>query len=273
MIGVENNLDTLGNLIKEARKARNLTVEKLSELTKIKLANLEAMEEDRFEQIAAPTYAKGFLKIVARALDLNEAELLKLYEQRYPQKPKQVIFITENPTARKPRPKKGNRKIVYSLAVLSAFLIGGFWIASSDNPETKPAEKTETAAPKTAPETPAQETAAETSKTAKPEPTAAKPEESSVPAAAAVPADPAVRVEIEALSDVWVKVIADEKLIFENTVRQNEKEEWTAQQKVALRVGRPTDVVLRVNGKPVDLKRQKKPVNLLITPDEVKKYD
>ena len=262
MIGVENNLETLGNLIKEARKARNLTIEKLSELTKIKIANLEAMEEDRFEQIAAPTYAKGFLKIVARLLNLNELELIKQYDARYPQKPKQVLYFAENPTARKPRKKRGSRKIWVWMASAVILLSAWIWLSPKEKPESKPVEnekKSETALP---------------TDTVSTKSSSVKVEGAPVVNAGAISTPViALRVQIQALSDVWVKVTADDKLVFENTVRQNQQEEWTGQEKVAIRVGRPTDVVLTVNGKPYDLTGQKKPVNLLITPGEVKKYD
>lgn len=75
--------DSLGSQLKEAREAQNLSIQELHEITKIKVDHLIAMEEDRFEGIAAPVYAKGFLKICAETLNLNAQSLIDQYNELY----------------------------------------------------------------------------------------------------------------------------------------------------------------------------------------------
>jgi len=75
--------ETLGTQLKEAREAMNLSINELHAITKIKESHLEALEADRFDEIAAPVYAKGFIKICAEALGLNAQSLLDQYKKLY----------------------------------------------------------------------------------------------------------------------------------------------------------------------------------------------
>ena len=59
-----------------------MTLEELSEVTKIPRASLEAIEEERFEALPGPVFVKGFLRCCARALDVDgDAVIDLLYEQ------------------------------------------------------------------------------------------------------------------------------------------------------------------------------------------------
>jgi hypothetical protein len=71
-----------GRLIALERVRRGLSVEQLSLLTKIPRAQLEALESDRFDQLAGPVFVKGFLRCCARALRIEEDLVFgMLYEQ------------------------------------------------------------------------------------------------------------------------------------------------------------------------------------------------
>lgn len=252
-MATENNLETIGTLLKEGRKFKNLSLEKLSELTKIKLSNLEALEEDRFDQIAAPTYAKGFLKIVAKTLDLSDAELAKMYDARYPQKSKQVIFISENRTAHKPKPWRPKKKIIWFAVVgLGAFAVLLLIVGRSKN-------------------VPDEKNAAPAASVTEPVVSAKRALLANAGAAPLQPkAVPALSVKIKAQADVWIRVLTDGKLVFESNIPKNKEEEWAAREKLNIRIARPTDVAVSVNGKELDLSLLKKPVNLVVTQTEVK---
>lgn len=86
----EVNIQTLGAQLKEAREAKNLSLQELHILTKIKESYLEAMEADQLGELPASVYAKGFLKICAEVLDLNGENLLTQYRRVYPEKENKV---------------------------------------------------------------------------------------------------------------------------------------------------------------------------------------
>ncbi|HUQ53075.1 MAG TPA: RodZ domain-containing protein [Gammaproteobacteria bacterium] len=70
---------TLGEMLRGARLAHDLTVEQLSTELRIEARQLNALEENRFEQIGVPVFVKGYLKQYGQRLGLDVRELLALY--------------------------------------------------------------------------------------------------------------------------------------------------------------------------------------------------
>lgn len=71
-------LDTAGQILSRAREAQGLTRAQIAELTKIPERHLLAIEENNFAALPARTYAVGFSRNYARALGVDEAEILCL---------------------------------------------------------------------------------------------------------------------------------------------------------------------------------------------------
>jgi cytoskeleton protein RodZ len=69
----------VGEALRKARTERGIELSEVERVTKIREKFLQAMEEDRWDALPAPAYARGFLSIYARYLDLDEAALLDRY--------------------------------------------------------------------------------------------------------------------------------------------------------------------------------------------------
>jgi cytoskeleton protein RodZ len=70
---------TLGEMLRGARLANDLTLEQLSTELRIEAKQLNALEENRFEQIGVPVFVKGYLKQYGQRLGLDVPDLLALY--------------------------------------------------------------------------------------------------------------------------------------------------------------------------------------------------
>ena len=70
----------IGLALKEGRLARGLEIGDIARSTCISAHYLKAMEEGRFQTIPN-VFDKGYLKLYARALDLDTKPLLALFEQ------------------------------------------------------------------------------------------------------------------------------------------------------------------------------------------------
>jgi cytoskeleton protein RodZ len=70
---------TLGEMLRTARLAHDLTVEQLSTELRIEAKQLTALEENRFEQIGVPVFVKGYLKQYGQRLGVDVRDLLALY--------------------------------------------------------------------------------------------------------------------------------------------------------------------------------------------------
>ena len=68
--------ETIGQQLKAARTARNLTLEKVTQVTHIQARLLEAMEADDFEILPSPVQARAFLRTYAGFLELSLDEMI-----------------------------------------------------------------------------------------------------------------------------------------------------------------------------------------------------
>jgi cytoskeleton protein RodZ len=69
-------MPTVAERLRGAREAKNLTVEQIADLTKIRTDRVRALEEGKFEAFSATIYIRGSVKAYARALKLEEASLM-----------------------------------------------------------------------------------------------------------------------------------------------------------------------------------------------------
>jgi cytoskeletal protein RodZ len=69
-------MSTVAEQLRAAREAKNLTVEQVADLTKIRTDHIRALEEGDFDVFSAPIYIRGSVKNYASALKLDTAALL-----------------------------------------------------------------------------------------------------------------------------------------------------------------------------------------------------
>ena len=65
--------------LKAIRQSRGLTLKDVSSSTRISPQNLKAIEEQRFELLPEPIYARAFIDMYAGALDVDGKKILSLY--------------------------------------------------------------------------------------------------------------------------------------------------------------------------------------------------
>ena len=129
-------MDSLGGYFRGEREAQGLTFEQLAASTKIQEFYLEALEEERFNLLPEKVFAKGFVRIYARALGLDEEEALRrfsasaaFYYQSEEEEQKQVIQREEDD-----RKGKADRNAVFILT--GVVLIGLVFIVSREQPSS-----------------------------------------------------------------------------------------------------------------------------------------
>jgi cytoskeleton protein RodZ len=69
-----------GDLLLAARKSRGLSQGKVAESLNLDKAQVCALEENRFEDLGAPVFARGHLRKYARLVDLDPAEVMRAYD-------------------------------------------------------------------------------------------------------------------------------------------------------------------------------------------------
>jgi cytoskeleton protein RodZ len=98
-------MPTLGQTLKAAREKQGLTTSALAALTRIKVQHIEAVEQEQFSRIAAPMYARGFIKLYAEQVGLDPAPLIQEYNERF--HPVEKVSLVPDPAVPAPAASPG----------------------------------------------------------------------------------------------------------------------------------------------------------------------
>lgn len=119
---------TLGERIKRVRHKKRISLSKMEGLTKIRSRYIEAIERGEYQMLPGDIYIKGFLKTIAKVLNMDGNNLIGLYKEETSGKEyKNTIFdrmkgITEAKFIITPK------LIFIFFGIMIIFLIGGyFW--------------------------------------------------------------------------------------------------------------------------------------------------
>jgi hypothetical protein len=78
-------METVGDYLKKEREGKNISLRKVSRLTKISEHYLEYLEKDDYEKLPQGPYITGYISSYARLIGGNADEALKLYASRQKQ--------------------------------------------------------------------------------------------------------------------------------------------------------------------------------------------
>ena len=74
-----------GPVLRRIRMSRGVELEEISVLTKVNELYLQFIEANRYDDLPAPVYLKGFLRVFAQCLKLDPRQVTESYMQRYHQ--------------------------------------------------------------------------------------------------------------------------------------------------------------------------------------------
>lgn len=136
-------IEGLGKKFQEARLARNLTLDEAARMTKIRPSRLAEIEADDFSQFPSLAYAKGFLLIYGKFLDVDVTPYMEAFEtseqvtvdgysylQDNPAPtPVRAPVVRRRPTRPSPSPSSSSdRPSIMPLVIGLAVIFVGFWI-------------------------------------------------------------------------------------------------------------------------------------------------
>src|SRR5256714_4675569 len=133
-------IEGLGKKFQDARIARGLTLDEAARLTKIRPSRLAEIEADDFSQFPSLAYAKGFLLIYGKFLDVDVTPYLDVFEtsrdvtvdgysylQDQPApKPQRIRARPRTPTVR--RQRSGNRSSPVPFLIAVGVIVVGFML-------------------------------------------------------------------------------------------------------------------------------------------------
>src|SRR5438045_8937360 len=103
------SIEGLGRKFQEARKARNLSLEEAARLTRIRQSRLAEIEADDFSNFPSLAYAKGFLQIYGKFLDVDVTPYLDAFETSQQMTVDGYSYLKDQPAPKprriRPRPR------------------------------------------------------------------------------------------------------------------------------------------------------------------------
>src|SRR2546423_3984263 len=132
----------IGNSLREARLRQQLDFPELEQQTKIRSKYLQALEDEKFDVLPAPTYVKGFLRNYADALGLEGQLYVDEYNSRFvtgeediPLRPRDY---QRRPQARGMRfETRAVMLVIGAIAVVVALVVGAAKFGSSNSPKVQ----------------------------------------------------------------------------------------------------------------------------------------
>ena len=216
---------SIGDEIRAARKGADLTIAEVADRAKLRVAVLQAIENDDFSLCGGDTYARGHLKVIAGILKIYSKSLLELFDEKFGKFETALLDLSEKGKRNVEKPSKSTKaswKTLSAIAVAVIALVTVVQISGSS---------------------PKNEVVSATSESETP-PSVEQP----IPATAST--EPEAKVVITGVrSYSWISVSdAAGNSIFTGEVKKGESKEFTDAQLLRFVIGNAGAVTLTVNG-------------------------
>jgi len=232
--------ESLGKILKRIRESRRLSIEEVSERSRIPRNIISTIEEDRLNEIKSGFYAKSFVKTYASFLSAVDEPGVKAYLSAGAQPAKPISDVDTG--------KAGAPQIDFSAAtkykkqiaavIMSIFALWALTFAISQAGrfiKNMPAKKQN-------------------------KPAIVKKEKSG-----------SVEIEVSASENTYLQVTGDGELMFKGLFKKGSKDAWKAKKEIKIEAGNSGVIKIGMNGKPLSFagkKGEKKEIT--VTKDGIK---
>ena len=114
----------IGTLLRNAREKKGIDYARIYEITRLRSSILEALEKEEWDSLPSPVFVMGFIRSYARALGLDEKEVVGFYLKAFP-------IENRQPT---PREESKTGKNYYVFLVIILLTIGSAYFLWKEHP-------------------------------------------------------------------------------------------------------------------------------------------
>jgi len=237
--------ESLGKTLQRVRESKKLSIEEVSERTRIPIKNINSIEENRLHEFSSVFYARSFVKTYSQFLGALEEKTVKDFLASGPKKDTPDLILKRKRLSENSF-LKHKRFIGMGLVAIFALwiLLFSFIKIARFIRNVPKKHKVQVTQKKEAKE-----------------------------AVVAAPSHSAkgVELEITARYNTWIKVTSDGELLFKGILKKKESDIWRAKKKISLELGNAGGVNLTLNGKNLGYpgkKGEKK--EIIVTKDGIK---
>ncbi|MEU0841107.1 helix-turn-helix domain-containing protein [Streptomyces sp. NPDC005962] len=242
----EEDRPSVGRALQQARIAAGLTVDEVSSVTRVRVPIVQGIEQDDFSRCGGDVYARGHIRVLARAVRLDPEALINQFDAEHGGRPEPTpaapLFDAERI---RPEPRRPNWTAAMVAAIVAVVGFVGFTLFSGNDKSdgSSVAEETGSAKPSAS---------ASSSPSAHPSKPGERKPEPSESAIAGVPADK-VTVKLTAEDgQSWVSAQDHNgRLMEEGVLRKGQSKTFSDSKRIDLVLGNAGAIKLFVNGKEV----------------------
>lgn len=276
----------LGDLLRETRESKNLTLNDIENGTNIRKLYIKCIEDGDYKRLPGEVFLKGFIKSYGKFLGLDSAELINMYESE-----KKGGIVKDDTTAPKSQPQTSKAKTPTNTASkqVNPSLQARNKATATSSATTKPAgDTTTTNASKTTKnakltvslgdlqdKTPSNKpkktlfllivifciaiigyggySLVSTDKTTTPEPTSSQPVEITTPEVqTASKSSQEIVLNVHFTRDCWTEVSIDGEDTVAKTIKKGSDMTWKGTKNIAVMFANASAVQVTLNGKKLD---------------------
>jgi cytoskeleton protein RodZ len=244
-------MGAFGERLRREREMRGITLDEISESTKISRRHLESLEKEDFEALPGGIFNKGFVRAYARFLGLDEDQAVADYsavsgEPAAP--PDQFPLDVHNKPDPKMNPRRSTLPLVLAVVALLAVL-AVLWARNRARRAEGPANAAPPAAVASSSSLPTSSLPLDppaTPSTPSPAPVAATRTPVVSPTA-----EHMFTVVVKAKEDAWVRLTADGKETWAGMMKADTQRLVRAAKRIVLYTGNAGGIEVRHNGRPL----------------------
>ena len=244
-------MGAFGERLRREREMRGITLDEISESTKISRRHLESLEKEEFDELPGGIFNKGFVRAYARYLGIDEDQAVADYSSasaEQPAPPDQFPLEVHEKPNREMNPRRSPLPLVIAVIALVA-VMAVLWARNRGRHAEGPANAAPSTAAAGSPqagsaavETPAEPAPVHSSEVAAPAPPTPAP-----PSIAATPTRTFV-VVVKAKEPAWVSLTADGRETWKGVMEANSKRLVRAARSVVITTGNAGGIEISHNG-------------------------
>ena len=268
------SMATFGENLRREREMRGVSLEEISNATKIRVRALHALETDEFDKLPGGIFTRSFIRAYSKYLGLDEEAVMAEFQLVAPAA--HQTDLRRMSQQRPPRPQEGSRTTLVALLIAVLMLGGGYALY-------RYTQRTAKLPPSTV--QPVQPPAPAASSPLQPAQPAGSPGNTEVPAVSAAspggpsPVNPTTQsalphppehsapvltpttstgvesglvLQVAATERAWVAVEADGKPVAQRVMDPNEIQTFRAKSSFDVITGNAEGIILTLNGKTLD---------------------
>ncbi len=248
---IDISQDKIGALFTERRRAMGLKIEEIADDIKLKADYLRAIEQERWDQLPTPEYARLFIKAYAERLGFNLSEVFALLDVSAtltPAVPKpKVPALAAEPARRSAYPEFPPSSqqqttrgpiVVWGTVGIIVIAVGIVVVVAIMGGKSKPKDASSAA----------QNTAALAVPTPVPAPDQA---EDTLPVETIPETVEPMNLSLQFSVETWVFLEADHDTVFSGVIKAGEKLDASAVESIVMSLGHTNGVAATLNGKTI----------------------